>query len=125
MSDINTTQVKKDLTNKPIAKKANNKNWWIGALVMVLVLVIGGVAFNTFAPKTSTSKADSVNQSCTIRGDNKTCINGVVADKDNKNPRPTRRDPRTPRTTNSRTVIQPKQPVVEKPEINPYTGEKQ
>jgi uncharacterized protein HemX len=125
MSENNTTQTKKEEKNQAVSKKANSKKWWIGALALVLVLAIGGAVFNTLTQKTSNSKADSVNQSnnqsCKIIGNNKTCVNGVTTD--NKNTRPLR-NPRSPRTINSRSLIQP-QPAIEKPETNPYTGEKQ
>jgi hypothetical protein len=97
----NTPQI----TNK-VAKKTSYKTFWIVGLAAFLVLSVAGSVYYTMTQKTSKSQASSSNSSVT-KNTPKLCKIGGV---DRPCPPPSRR---------------PNIKPVQKPELNPYTGEKQ
>ena len=115
----NTNQNLTQTTSK-IAKKSSSKILWISGLTVFLIVMIAGSVFYTMNQKMSSSNAASNNQTCIIKGNNQKCVDGNTSGESRK-PRSGQNNSQPRRQPIARSSIS----SVLKPEINPYTGEKQ
>jgi hypothetical protein len=106
-TQTNASTEVKSVKSKAHHNKPNNKKWWIGGLVLVLLFSVGGSMVYMLNQKTSKSQASL----CKPNEKGTNCIK----------PKPKA----AVKPLIKKPLIQNVKPAVPVPETNPFTGEKQ